>query len=103
INEIKNCLKHLHVKSSLQIAFSKYSLYTEINIHDNGSAITKEDLPYIIKRFYKGKNASYDSVGIGLAMAHTIIMEQNGSLDVKSIQGEGTTFIIKFFRQLSES
>lgn len=103
VNVIKNCVEHLHVGRSLQIAFSKNSLYTEITIHDNGSGIAKEDLPYIFKRFYKGKNASDDSVGIGLAMAHTIIMEQNGSLDVKSIQGEGTTFIIKFFRPLSES
>lgn len=102
VNMMKNCVEHLPMGGSLQITFSKNALYTEIIVHDNGNGIAKEDLPYIFKRFYKGKNANDDSVGIGLAMAYTIIKEQNGSLDVKSIQGEGTTFTVKFFHSLGE-
>src|SRR5699024_3032248 len=100
VNIIKNCVEHLSEGKELQIAFSKNTLYTEICVHDNGDGIAKEDLPYIFKRFYKGKNAGDDSVGIGLAMAYTIIKEQNGSLDVKSKPEEGTTFTIKFFHRI---
>lgn len=100
VNIIKNCVEHLPERGNLQITFSENTLYTEINVIDDGNGIAKEDLPYIFKRFYKGKNAGDDSVGIGLAMAYTIVKEQNGSLDVRSTQGEGTAFTIKFFRPL---
>jgi signal transduction histidine kinase len=75
-------------------------LYTEITISDNGKGIGKEDLPYIFKRFYKGKNASDDSVGIGLAMAYSIVTSQQGDIEVKSQKDIGTTFQIKFFKQV---
>lgn len=50
--------------------------------------------------FIKEKNAESESVGIGLAMAHSIIKNQMGTLEVNSVEGEGTRFIIKFFKQV---
>ncbi len=59
--------------------------------------IDKEDIKHIFERFYKGKNSKDDSVGIGLALAQSIIKENNGYIDVESEEGSGTTFIIKYF------
>lgn len=42
-------------------------IYTQIRIADTGEGIPKEDLPHIFTRFYRGRNAHEDSVGIGLA------------------------------------
>jgi len=98
VNIIKNCIEYTGEGGTIRISFQDNPLFTEISIADNGPGIAKEDLPYIFKRFYKGKNAGEDSVGIGLAMAHSIITSQNGSLEVKSEQGEGTEFIIKFYK-----
>ena len=56
----------------------KTRLYTFIIIQDNGQGIARDDLPHIFKRFYKGKNAESESVGIGLAMAHSIIKTKWG-------------------------
>ena len=75
----------------LPFTYSENALYTEIIISDNGKGIPKEDLPYIFKRFYKGKNASEDSVGIGLAMAYSFITSQQGDIEVKSQPAIGTT------------
>lgn len=61
---------------------------------------SKEDLPYIFKRFYKGKNASEGSIGIGLSMAHSMITSQNGVIDVASGKDKGTQFRIKFYKQV---
>ena len=72
INILKNCVEHTAEGGEISIMFSENILFTEITISDNGKGIPKEDLPYIFKRFYKGKNASEDSVGIGLAMAYSI-------------------------------
>jgi len=100
INILKNCVEHTPEKGKISISYTENTLYTEIMIEDNGKGIAKEDLPYIFKRFYKGKNASEDSVGIGLAMAHSIIKNQQGDIEVKSKKGEGTRFIIKFYKQV---
>lgn len=59
--------------------------------------IDKEDIKHIFERFYKGKNSKDDSVGIGLALAQSIVKENNGYIDVESEEGSGTTFIIKYF------
>ncbi|MFK9090871.1 sensor histidine kinase [Bacillus salipaludis] len=100
INILKNCVEHSPLGGSIAISFSENALFTEIIIADSGKGIAKEDLAYIFKRFYKGKNASEDSVGIGLAMAHSIITHQNGDIEVKSRNGEGTQFRIKFYKQV---
>lgn len=98
INILKNCVEHTHEGGVIDITFSENALFTEIVISDNGKGIPKEDLPYIFKRFYKGKNASEDSIGIGLAMAHSIITSQNGHIVVKSEKGKGAQFRIKFYK-----
>jgi signal transduction histidine kinase len=100
INILKNAVEHTPTGGRITISFSENVLYTEIIIEDNGEGIVKEDLRYIFKRFYKGKNASEGSIGIGLAMAYSIITSQNGDITVKSVQGEGTQFHIKFYKQI---
>ncbi|KWX86242.1 histidine kinase [Paenibacillus riograndensis] len=100
INILKNGVEHTHEGGAITITFSENTLFTEIVIADNGKGIPKEDLPYIFKRFYKGKNAGEGSIGIGLAMAHSIIASQNGVIDVTSGSGKGTQFRIKFYKQV---
>ncbi len=100
INILKNCVEHTAAGGEIAISFAENALFTEIIVADNGPGITKEDLPYIFKRFYKGKNANEDSIGIGLAMAHSIITSQNGDIDVQSKQAKGTQFRIKFYKQI---
>ncbi|MFF2017711.1 sensor histidine kinase [Paenibacillus sp. NPDC058177] len=100
LNILKNGVEHTQEGGTISITFSENALFTEIIIADNGQGIPKEDLPYIFKRFYKGKNASEGSIGIGLAMAHSIIASQNGVIDVTSDSGQGTQFRIKFYKQV---
>lgn len=99
VNIVKNCIEHTKNKGVISIFYEENPLYTEIKILDNGSGIEKEDLPYIFKRFYKGKNASAGSVGIGLAMAKSIIVSQNGDISVRSKKNQGTEFSIKFYNK----
>lgn len=100
INILKNCVEHTPAGGEISISFEENALFTEIIITDNGKGIPKAEIPYIFKRFYKGKNASEDSVGIGLALAQSIITGQNGTIDVKSEVGKGAQFQIKFYKQV---
>lgn len=95
-NIIKNCIEHSQ-NGNIKITADQNKLYTKISIKDNGSGITKEDLPHIFERFYKGKNSSDDSVGIGLSLAKTIIEKQGGYISVSSELNKGSEFVIKFF------
>jgi signal transduction histidine kinase len=103
INILKNCVEHTLNGGIIRIGYAENPLYTEIRIKDNGNGISKEDLPYIFRRFYKGKNAGEDSVGIGLAMAYTIITSQQGDIEVRSDKGNGTEFLIKFYKQTRDT
>ena len=97
-NIVKNCIEHTTESKNIYIEAEENSLYLQIIIKDEGEGISKEDLPNIFKRFYKGKDSSKESFGIGLALAKTIIEKQNGEICVQSKSGEGTQFKIRIFK-----
>lgn len=97
INILKNCVEHTPEHGSICVSCSDNPLYTQINIRDSGPGIDEADLPHIFKRFYRGKNAADDSIGIGLSMSSAIIQEQGGTIDARN-RTEGSEFIIRFFK-----
>ena len=97
-NILKNCIEHSYNNGKIYINYEQNNMYSEIKIKDNGTGIDKKDLPHIFERFYKGKNSSSDSVGIGLALSKSIIESNNGYIQVDSELNKGTTFIIKYLK-----
>ncbi|WP_442600183.1 sensor histidine kinase [Neobacillus sp. D3-1R] len=97
VNILKNAVEHTPEGGVISISYAKNPLFTEIIIEDTGIGIANKDIPYIFKRFYRGENAGEDSVGIGLAMAYSIITSQNGDIEVTSDREYGTRFHIKFY------
>lgn len=95
-NILKNCMEHTPAGGAIRIRASENALFTEIRVFDNGPGIEKTDLPYIFNRFYRGKNAGKDSVGIGLALSKSILDAQDGSLEVHNASGGGAEFILRF-------
>ena len=98
VNIIKNCIEHTDTNGKINISYEENPLYCEVVIKDSGEGIDKKDLPHIFKRFYKGKSSKDDSVGIGLAMAKSIIESQNGDIYVKSEKNKGSEFHIIFHK-----
>lgn len=99
VNIIKNAYEHTPNKGEIIITATSNPLYTELIIKDNGCGIEKDKIPYIFDRFYKVDKDS-DSIGIGLNMTKRIISEQLGDITVDSKVGIGTTFIIKFYKNV---
>lgn len=99
-NIVKNCIEHMGENDELKIEAEETNIYKQIIVSDTGCGIAKQDFPHIFERFYKGKNAGKDSVGIGLALAKTIISSQRGDILVESTEGVGTTFYIRFFKTI---
>lgn len=102
VNIIKNAYEHTPPKGTLKISVEENPIYVLIEIKDNGCGIKKEDLPHIFERFYKA-DANKESIGIGLNLSRKIIDKQSGDISVKSKINEGTTFKIKFFKNIIET
>ena len=97
-NIVKNCIEHTPDHKNIYIKFEENNFYTKITIRDEGVGIAKEDIKHIFERFYKGKNSSENSIGIGLALSKSIIERDNGYIICTSKEGEGTTFEIKYMK-----
>lgn len=95
-NILKNALEH--GAAHIALLWSENNLYTKLEITDDGEGIEKEELPHIFERFYKMKGSREDSMGLGMAFTKSMIAYQNGEVKVKSKKGEGTTFIVKIYK-----
>lgn len=60
-----------------------------ITITDTGCGIAPEDLPHVKEKFYKA-NSTVRGSGIGLAVCDEILNLHDGTMDISSIQGQGT-------------
>lgn len=99
INILKNAHEHTNAFGTIKVEASDNSMYSSIIISDNGTGISKQDLPHIFERFYKGDNQK-ESIGIGLNMAKKIIDLSGGEINVLSTPSVGTTFIIKIYKNI---
>lgn len=99
INIIKNGVEHTKKLGHIEISFDTNPLYTKIDIKDDGEGISPNDIPHIFERFYKAKGSGKNSVGIGLALAKSIINNQNGDISVKSEVNKYTKFTIKIYNK----
>ena len=97
-NIVKNAIEHTKENSKITITIKENSIYTEIRIKDEGVGINNKDLKHIFERFYKSKQSSENSIGIGLSLAKTIIEQQNGYITVETEGNNGTTFIVKYIK-----
>lgn len=99
VNVFKNAYEHTEKGGAITIEVTDNPLYTEVAIHDTGSGIKKEELPHIFERFYTGSH-NKESIGVGLNMAKKIMEKQNGEIRATSTIGQGTTFFIKFYKNI---
>ncbi len=94
-NIVDNAVKYTNIGGNIQITVNEYSLFTRIDIRDNGIGITENDLPKIFGRFYKCSTTQQEEgVGLGLYLAREIISGQGGYIKVSSQIEKGTMFSV---------
>jgi signal transduction histidine kinase len=71
-------------------------VWTQIEIEDTGHGISPENLDHIFDPFFTTKHTSAvnEGTGLGLTIAHQIVREHQGEIQVQSVEGIGTTFRI---------
>lgn len=96
-NIVKNAFDHTGSGDCIKIQWKQLASVVQIRITDNGCGIHPEDLHHIFKRFYRSRfSKDTQGVGLGLPLAKAVIEEHNGTIEVDSELGVGTTFTINF-------
>lgn len=89
-----NCKYSGNHTSIVQISFWKEM--SVLRFSDNGIGMTNRDKENLFTPFYRGENKDYaQGQGIGMALAKKIVDLHQGTIEVYSHYGEGTTFIVK--------
>lgn len=96
-NIVKNAFDHTKTGAIIHITWRAFASVVQIIVSDDGSGIHPEDLPHIFKRFYRSRfSKDTRGIGLGLPLAKAIIEDHNGTIEVNSTPGAGTTFTINF-------
>ena len=98
-NILKNCMEHTPSGGRIDVTVTDNPIYVSIVIEDNGSGFLPEDIPHLFERFYKGKNATGQSIGIGLSLSRMIVSKENGTLKAENRKEGGARFILKFYKK----
>lgn len=98
LNILSNSIKYTAENGTISIYVGFVYNDAYIKILDNGIGIPEEDLGRIFERFYrvdKARTREMGGTGLGLSIAKDLLDKNGGSIDIKSIVGEGTEVVIK--------
>ena len=103
LNQLQQCIINLVFNAAdampdggrltLSAALCQGSREVCLRVTDTGSGIAAKDLPHIFEPFYTTKDEGY-GVGLGLSTVYGIIQNHQGSVQVESEAGKGTTFVL---------
>lgn len=97
MNLMNNALKYSPEEAPVTLLLEREKDAVRILIQDHGMGISEEEQSEIFKPFYRSKNAlthSQQGLGLGLALVKHLVTKHRGMIEVKSRQGEGTTFVV---------
>jgi len=95
LNLLRNGVRHTPPGGIVAIQAEKVERYVQIDVRDTGEGIDPEDIGHIFERFYRGKNATSESAGLGLALVKELIEAMGGSITVESQPGQGSCFYVR--------
>ena len=106
-NILKNCLEHTPAGGRVCVSVTEDALAFRLSVEDTGPGIAPEDLPHVFERFYRGGEKSEGAggsevdpggVGIGLALAKSLVTAQGGSVRAGNAPDGGARFDLVFFK-----
>lgn len=102
INILDNAFKYTPNGGKITVSVEKVKRSVRISVSDNGCGIDEKDLQHVKEKFYKANN-TVRGTGIGLAVVDEIIKIHNGSFNISSKPGKGTTITVELPLYTKES
>lgn len=95
---LDNAIKYTPDGGTVDVILDRNPKQWSLSIRDTGIGIPEEERPRIFDRFYrveKHRSREEGSAGLGLSIAKWIVEAHQGSIEVESSVGKGSTFIVK--------
>ncbi|TCT17534.1 HAMP domain-containing protein [Melghiribacillus thermohalophilus] len=95
LNLMYNSVRYGASTISIHISENRVKGHLQVQLTDDGNGISKEDLPYIFNRFYRGEKSrsrEHGGSGLGLAIVKSIIQTHDGEIRAESEEGQGSRF-----------
>lgn len=97
LNLVSNAITYTPSHGKISVNLLEHEEHIELIVSDTGIGIPKEDLPRVFERFYrvdKARARHSGGTGLGLAIVKHLVESHHGHIQVDSIEGVGTTFIV---------
>jgi signal transduction histidine kinase len=93
---VDNALQHTQSGTGIRITGQAKDNLGMIVVNDSGEGIPADDLPHIFDRFYKARNSRSQArgAGLGLSIARSLVEAQNGTIQIQSQHGRGTSVTV---------
>lgn len=94
-NLLDNALKYTPSGGFVRISVKAHDRDAQVVVEDTGAGIAEEDLVHIFDRFFRGeKSRSEMGSGLGLSLAHALVLSHRGAITVRSETGHGARFTV---------
>ncbi len=97
-NLLENAVTHTPEGGTVSVSALAVADAVEVTVADTGPGIAPHDLPHIFDRFYRAdpsRARSTGGTGLGLTIARRLVEAHGGSIEVESVVGQGSRFIIR--------
>jgi two-component system OmpR family sensor kinase len=101
VNLVGNAIQYTPAGGRVTLSLEQSNGQARLTVSDTGPGIPSQDVPHIFERFYRGERsrrrtpgAQSSGFGLGLSIAYWIVRNHNGSIEVTSREGQGTTFCV---------
>ena len=91
LNIMRNAVQAVERKGTIKVTTYRKGDACVFEVSDSGSGIADEDMPFIFDPFFTSKK---EGTGLGLSITHRIIQEHEGTIEVKTEKGKGSTFSV---------
>ena len=85
-NIVKNACEHTPEDGRIQAVIQDSDESVTLTLEDNGGGVPASELPHLFERFYKAKNASPESTGLGLAITKEIVSKHHGTVTAENAE-----------------
>lgn len=97
-NLVENAIKYNREQGSVKVVLDADHQFFILQVSDTGIGIPEEAMEHIYERFYrvdKSHSREIGGTGLGLAITRSAVLMHRGSIKLTSVEGEGTTFVVR--------
>jgi heavy metal sensor kinase len=97
MNLVENAIHHTALDGIIRISLERLQSHVRLEVRDNGCGIPPEHLPHLFDRFYrvdKARSRAQGGAGLGLSITRWIVEQHQGTIQIKSQPGTGTTVVV---------